>query len=146
MVLLLLYVTYSIRRALLIVIISILFAYLLYPLVDLISRRLPSKTRTPALLITYAIVIAFISIFSVVVGSVVAEQATNLAQKAPQFVDRMKEKSTEGEKPQQAKSWKDQIMTAAQSQVQQHYNEIVSVVPRLTHACALRVDEPDLSS
>ena len=70
-------------------------------------RSLPSKTRTPALLITYAIVIALMVTFGVFIGSVVAEQATNLAQKAPQLVQEMKQKSTPG--PQEIRTWKDQI-------------------------------------
>ena len=51
LVLLLLGTVYLIREALIVFVIALLFAYLLYPLMDLIDRHLTSKTRTPALAI-----------------------------------------------------------------------------------------------
>lgn len=130
LVLLFLYLLYRVREAILIVTLAVLFAYLLYPLLDQLDRRLPSKTRTPALLITYAIMLSLISTFAVLIGSVVADQATNLAQKVPEFINQMKQRPTPG--PQEIRTWKDQIIGAAQGQLQQHYNELVSVVPRLS--------------
>ena len=54
---------YLIRETLLVFVIALLFAYLLYPLMDLIDRHLTSKTRTPALAITFVLVIGILAVF-----------------------------------------------------------------------------------
>ena len=130
LVLLGLYAAFLIRETLLVVTISVLFAYLLYPLLDLLDQRLPSKTRTPALLVTYGLVLGLICIFGGFIGTVVVQEATNLTHKAPQFVSQLKQRAESA--PNQPRTWKDQVLAAAEDQVQQHYNEVVSAVPTFT--------------
>jgi predicted PurR-regulated permease PerM len=130
MVILLLSVVYLVRETLLVFVIALLLAYLLYPLMDQIDRRLSSRTRTPALALTFLIVIGFVVLFGAFLGSVVADQANNLAKTAPAFLDRMRASSAPG--PRQVLSLRDQAIAALENQVRQHYDAIVSVVPRLS--------------
>ncbi len=130
MVLLVLSVVYLVRQTLLVFVIALLLAYLLYPLMDLIDRKLSARTRTPALALTFLIVIGLVALFGAFIGTVVAEQADSLAKTAPAFLDRMRQAPVQG--PQALRSVKDQAISAVESQVRQHYNDIVSVVPRLT--------------
>ena len=128
LVLLLLGAIYLIRDVLLVFIVALLFAYLLYPLVDLLDRHMPSRTRTFALALTYLLTIGIIVTFGVFIGSAAADQAANLAKSAPAFLERIREAPTPG--PGSVRSFKDQLTDVVQSQLRAHYNEIVSVVPR----------------
>lgn len=129
LVLLLLGMVYLIREVLIVFIIALLFAYLLYPLMDLIDRHLTSKTRTPALAITFVLVIGILAGLGVSVGSVVAEQAANLAMQAPAFLDRIRQNPTPA--PEGVLSLKSQAIGLIEGQLRQHYNDIAVVVPRM---------------
>ena len=83
LVLIVLYAVYLIRSTLVVFSIALLFAYLLYPLVDFISRRFPARSRTPALAIAYAGVIGLIVLLTGVVGNRVAVEARSLRAKPP---------------------------------------------------------------
>ena len=89
-VLLLLWI-YLVRDTIFIFIIALLLAYLLYPLMDMIDRRLSARTRMPALALTYLLVIGITGVFGAVVGSAVADQANNLSKTAPAFLERIRE-------------------------------------------------------
>jgi predicted PurR-regulated permease PerM len=127
LVLLLLGAVYLIRQTLLIFVIALLFAYLLYPLMDLIDRKLPSKTRTPALALTYVLVLGFLAAFAIPIGSVVGRQAANLASAAPAFLARLQQTPSQASPPGVA-SLRNLIADA----VRQHYGELISVVPRMS--------------
>ncbi|MGA2711487.1 MAG: AI-2E family transporter [Bryobacteraceae bacterium] len=130
LVLLLLSTIYVIRETLIVFVIALLFAYLLYPLMDLIDRHLTAKTRTPALAMTFVIVIGILAVFGTLIGSVVANQAANLAQQAPVFLDRLSRNPPPA--PQGVKSFASQITGALENQLRQHYGDIVSTLPRLS--------------
>jgi predicted PurR-regulated permease PerM len=130
MVLLLICSVYLIREALLVFVIALLLAYLLYPLMDLLDRHLPSRSRTPALAMTWILVIGLLASFGVFVGSVVADQAANLAKAAPSLLDRIHQTPAPG--PQAVKSLKSEVTGAIEDQLRQHYDEIAGVVPRLS--------------
>src|SRR4029453_8667367 len=73
---------YAIRSVLLMFVVSLLFAYLLLPIVDFIDRVLPGRrTRGLALAIVYLALIGGIAVVGAEVGSRVAVQASALAQK-----------------------------------------------------------------
>ncbi len=129
LVLLLLGMVYLIREVLIVFVIALLFAYLLYPLMDLIDRHLTSKTRTPALAITFVLAIGILAGLGVFVGSVVAEQAANLTAQAPAFLDRIRQSPTPG--PEAVTSLKDQVVGLIEGQLRQHYNDVAMVVPRV---------------
>jgi predicted PurR-regulated permease PerM len=59
--LLLIAAIYAVRGTLILFIVALLFAYLLYPLVDQISRRFSPKHRTPVLAMTYFFVIGILT-------------------------------------------------------------------------------------
>jgi len=129
-VLIFLFAIYIIRETLIVFVIALLLAYLLYPLMDLFDRHLPAKTRTPALAMTYVLVIGLVAVFGVLVGSVVASQAANLAKEAPVFLDRLSQNPPAA--PQGVRSLTSRVTGALETQVRQHYTDIVSSVPRLT--------------
>ncbi len=129
LVLLLFGVVYLIREVLLIFIIALLLAYLLYPLMDLIDRHMTAKTRTPALAVTFVLVIGILTGFGISVGSVVANQASNLAAQAPAFLQRLQE--TPQPPPGGRESIKEQAIAFLQSQFRQHYGDVASVLPKI---------------
>jgi predicted PurR-regulated permease PerM len=129
LVLLLLGTVYLIREVLIVFVIALLFAYLLYPLMDLIDRHLTSKTRTPALAITFILAIGIIAGLGISVGSVVAEQAAKLATQAPAVLDRIRQEPVPG--PQAVTSLKSQVVGLIEGQLREHYNDIAVVVPRM---------------
>ena len=114
LVVLLLALVYLIREALFVFVIALLIAYLLYPLMDLIDRHLTSKTRTPALAITFMLAIGLVAALGISVGSVVARQAANLAARAPDFLDRIRQ-SPASENP---------IVASIEGQLRQHYGDV----------------------
>lgn len=121
---------YLIRETLIVFVIALLLAYLLYPLMDLIDRHLPSKTRTPALAITFILTLGFIALFGIFIGSVVTAEAANLANDAPVFLDRLSHEpppATQG-----VTSLAGRVQGALEAQIRQHYGEIVSSIPRLS--------------
>jgi predicted PurR-regulated permease PerM len=129
-VLLLIGLVYLISGTLLVFITALLLAYLLYPLMDLIDRHMTSKTRTPALVITYLLFIGLLVTFLVLIGIRVADQATSLAKSAPAFLDRIQQPPPPG--PEALKSLRTQISGAVQDELRKHYSEIVSFAPKVT--------------
>jgi predicted PurR-regulated permease PerM len=129
LVLLLLGVIYLIREVLIVFMIALLFAYLLYPLMDLIDRHLTTKTRTPALAMTFILVIGILAVFGTFVGSVVADQASNLGAQAPAFLNRLRQAPAPGSD--NVKSLENQVIAFLQGQLQQHYGDVAMVVPKV---------------
>src|SRR5829696_4439706 len=120
---------YAIRQTVFIFVVSLLFAYLLLPLVDFIDRVLPMRgSRTPALAIVYLFLVAGLVLTGVEIGSRVAEQANTLAQRVSDF---MKPEQTEGlPLPQPVKPMGDRLLSAARAAIQEHYQEILQTLPR----------------
>jgi predicted PurR-regulated permease PerM len=129
LVLLLIAIIYLIREILIVFVIALLFAYLLYPLMDLIDRHLTTKTRTPALAMTFILVIGLLAVFGTFVGSVVADQASNLGAQAPAFLNRLQQAPAPASED--VKSLQTQVMGLVQGQIRQHYGDVAMVVPRL---------------
>jgi predicted PurR-regulated permease PerM len=121
---------YLVRQTLFIFVIALLFAYLLYPLMDHIDRRLPGKTRGLGLLITFGLVIALLATFISVIGTVVVEQANALASAAPAFLERLRANSIG--QPSATVSIQQNILLAIEGQFRAHYNEIVAFAPQAT--------------
>jgi predicted PurR-regulated permease PerM len=123
---------YAIRHTIFVFVVSLLFAYLLLPLVDFIDRVLPLKrSRTPALAIVYLILVAVIVISGIEIGSRVAEQANNLAQKVADFM--LKPEQTQSVPlplPEPVKPIADRIISAARSAIQDHYQQILQTLPQ----------------
>jgi predicted PurR-regulated permease PerM len=84
---------YAIRGTLVIFAVALLFAYLLYPLVDQIALRFSPKNRGPALALTYLLVIGLLTAIGIAIGSQVAAEARQLMAQPPDvsgFLDRLK--------------------------------------------------------
>jgi predicted PurR-regulated permease PerM len=126
LVLLALGAVYLIRQTLLVFVIALLFAYLLYPLMDMIDRRLPSKTRTPALALTFVLAIGLLATFGTLIGSVVGRQATSLAEAAPAFLARLQQAPAPASQPVAS------LRNLIADEVRQHYGEIVAAVPQVS--------------
>jgi predicted PurR-regulated permease PerM len=83
LVVLLLYVIYLVRGTLFVFTLALLLAYLLFPLVNLLDRFLPGRTRTPALALAYVIFIGILVVAGIQIGSRMVSQATKLANDFP---------------------------------------------------------------
>ncbi|MGA2435798.1 MAG: AI-2E family transporter [Bryobacteraceae bacterium] len=84
---------YYVRRILLIFVLSILFAYLLSPIVNLVNRFLPGKrSRTFSLAAVYCVFIGLLVLLGVLVGNTVAREASNLATGLPEFVKNLEDR------------------------------------------------------
>jgi predicted PurR-regulated permease PerM len=90
-VLVLLYGVFVIRGMLFVVTISIMLAYLLYPLVDLVDRYLPSRSRTPSLAIVYLLLIGIAAALGITIGSRAAIEAKSLSDQAPSLIEQLKQ-------------------------------------------------------
>jgi predicted PurR-regulated permease PerM len=92
-ILLLLFVSlvYLIGQTLLIFIIALLFAYLLWPVINFLSQKLPGKSKMPALTIVYVVFTGILIFIGVAVGSRVADQASALAERVPELISKLEQ-------------------------------------------------------
>lgn len=120
LVLLGLWLLYEIRETLFIFVIALMFAYLLYPLLDAIDRRLTWKTRTPALAVTFVLVLGLLSVFAVFIGNRVGGQAAQLAVQIrdPNFAKQVKEWTV--------------LDVPVGAEIVEHYQEILRMLPQLS--------------
>jgi predicted PurR-regulated permease PerM len=124
-ILLLVAIVYLTRKTLFVFIVALLLAYLLSPLVDLLDRILPaSRTRIPALIIAYLIVIGALVFGAVELGSRIAEEAKTLAARFSQ---------TGGPAPVATSDqpFVDRTVAYLQAQVRQHTGDIAAFLPRV---------------
>jgi predicted PurR-regulated permease PerM len=127
----LLYGVYLIRGVLFVLTVSLMLAYLLYPLVDFVDRNLPSRSRTPALAIVYLLLIGALAALGITIGSSAASEARSLSQSAPALIERMKQ-SPSPSTPEGVQTIKETALSQLQSYVYKHYNEMVSFLPGIT--------------
>lgn len=82
------FIAYSVRTTILVVVFSVFFAYLLFPLVKLIDRHTPTRfPRTAALAIVFVLVIAIVVVAAAVVGNQIVNEASHLAEQLPTMLD-----------------------------------------------------------
>ena len=86
---LLLWTVYLIRETLFVFILSLLFAYLLWPLVEHLNRKLPGRSRTPALVIVYAALVGLLVLGGFAIGSRILAEANALAGKLPDLLSNL---------------------------------------------------------
>lgn len=82
---LLLVVVYTVRETLTLFAVSILFAYTLSPLVNLVERFMPNR-RTSALTVVYLLLLGLLVTVGVNLGLQIADQATSLARRLPSLI------------------------------------------------------------
>ena len=126
-IVLLLVTVYQIRTTLFVFIIALLFAYLLSPLVDFLDRVLPaSRTRTPALIFAYLLVIGALVFAAVELGSRIAEEANSLLTRLPDLVG-----NTSNAAPVVGpQTLVDGIVSGIRAQIRLHGGDIVSYLPK----------------
>jgi predicted PurR-regulated permease PerM len=94
--LILLAIIYRARQTLFVFVLALLFAYLLWPLVDYLDQLLPGRSRTPALVIVYSLLIVVLLILGTEIGSHAAREANGLAGTIPEFIARMRHPAAHG--------------------------------------------------
>jgi predicted PurR-regulated permease PerM len=77
---------YLIRETLFIFVVALLFAYLLWPLVKSLDRRLPGRSRVPALTLIYLSIVLILIVAGIALGSRVVQQANALAARLPELL------------------------------------------------------------
>ena len=120
MVLLAMWLLYELRGTLFVFTIALMFAYLLYPLLDAIDQRLSWKTRTPALALTFLLVIGVMAVFAAFIGNKVGGQATELAAQVrdPNFAKQVREWSV--------------MNVPVGEEIVEHYDDILALAPRIS--------------
>lgn len=127
---LLIFLTYTIRRTLLIFTAALLLAYLLSPVVDRVGSLFPrERSRNISLAIVYVALLAVMITAGVLIGGVVVEQASNLAGRFPELVNHINEPST-WPLPAWLESRRAELTTAMRDQIEQHEKDVIPVLQR----------------
>ena len=117
-------IVYSIRGTLVVFAIALLFAYMLDPLVDQIDKRTSSRSRTPALAITYLIVIGLICGVAGLIGTRVVVEIREIMKHPPDIsgmLDRLAYSHPELEP----------LIYRAHDHLNEQVNAVMSNAPRL---------------
>jgi predicted PurR-regulated permease PerM len=126
--LLLLSVIYLIRETLFLIVVALLFAYLLWPLVDFFDRRLPGKSRVPALAIVYSLLVGLLLVFGIETGSRVAVEANALAARVPELISKLEE-SAALISPLPIPTAKSTVISILRKQFVDHSQDLLSLIP-----------------
>jgi predicted PurR-regulated permease PerM len=129
-ILLLLALVYLIRETLFAFALALLFSYLLWPLVHSIDRRLPGRSRVPALAIVYASMVGLLIIIGIAVGSRVVLQADALAQRIPELISRL-EKPVELIASPFLMTLEKTILSILEKQLAEHSQDLLLLLPNL---------------
>ena len=85
---LLLYVVYAMRATLLVLVFSVFFSYLVYPVVQLTERRVgPRVPRNVVTAVVFAMVLGIIVLAVTAFGTRIADEATRLGQELPKLLN-----------------------------------------------------------
>jgi predicted PurR-regulated permease PerM len=125
-IILLLWLVYLVRSTLFIFVLAVLFAYLLSPLVNLLDRALPSRTRTPALALAYVIFLGVAVFLFLQIGSTVAIQAKAFQQELPNRIAQFEEPNPK--LPEAVNNFKAQLVQRIREQLSEGAGELVSTV------------------
>jgi len=119
-------IVYLIRETLLIFTVALLLAYLLWPLVEFFDRRLPGRSRTPALAIVYLALVALLIVIGVEVGSRVIDEANAFASRLPDLLVRLQRFTAV---PPTDHSIKATVLSAIRKQVVDHSRDLLALLP-----------------
>ncbi len=89
LVLLMIGLVYLIGQTLFIFTVALLFAYLLWPVVNFLDKRLPVRSKIPSLTIVYLALIAILVVIGVAVGSRIIDQANAFGAKIPELLSKL---------------------------------------------------------
>jgi predicted PurR-regulated permease PerM len=129
LVVLLIYIVYLLRKTLLVFVLSLLFAYLLSPLVDMLDRLLPARrTRTLALGLAYVIFVTALVFGGMQIGTRVVDQANAFIKQFPALIQKWEQPSPAAAPA--VNSLKSQIIQKIQKQIQVSSGAILEQLPR----------------
>jgi predicted PurR-regulated permease PerM len=128
MVLLALYLVYLVRSTLFVFILALLLAYLLSPLVNLLDRFLPGRTRTPALALAYIIFVGLAALLIIQVGSRAVQQANALAKKLPDMLGSLQAPTPEASPS--VNSLKEELVGKLRLEVASRSSDLISALPQ----------------
>jgi len=142
-VFLLLGLVYLIRETLFIFAVALLFAYLLWPLVNYLDERLPGRSRVPALAIVYCSLVGLLIVIGIEIGSRVVLQANTLAARVPELLANL-EQSVEPLVLPAVQTVQETLLSTLRKQLVAHSRELLSLLPNaalnvLSHAGSLVV-------
>ena len=127
-ILLLVGLLYLIRETLFIFIVALLFAYLLWPLVKLLDRRLPGRSRLPALTLVYLALVGLLIVIGFAVGSRVVQQANALAARLPELLAKFQPPVAPPGSP-SPPTLKGTIISTVQQQLAKHSQDLLAMLP-----------------
>ena len=136
-ILLLVELVYRIRDTLFIFVVALLFAYLLWPLVKFLDRRLPGRSKVLALTLVYLALVAFLIVVGIAVGSRVVQQANALATRLPELLTHF-QPSTAVAVPAAAPTAKETVIATVHKQLARHSREILAMLPNAALAVISR--------
>src|SRR6185312_1378680 len=129
---------YAIRKTLFLYVVAMLFAYLLYPLVNRIASRFHHRHRGAALALTYLLALGILGSIAVLIGTKVAAEGQHLVANPPDlngFLSRLGA----------AHPSLQPVVEAAQDRLSETSKEIVSLAPRFSlHVLAASANLIDL--
>jgi predicted PurR-regulated permease PerM len=127
-VMILLWLVYTVRSTLFVFIVALLFAYLLWPLVSLLDRALPfRRARGLALALAYIIFIGAIVLIGVEIGTRVVDQAQTLTKKFPDMLAKWEAPSPT--QPGNVNDLKAQILERTRDELARRAHDLVQVLP-----------------
>jgi predicted PurR-regulated permease PerM len=127
-VLLVLGLLYLLRDTLFIFVLALLFAYLLWPLVKLLDRRLPGRSKVLALTLVYLALVGFLIVLGFAIGSRVVQQANSLAARIPELLAKLQPPAAPAGTP-PAQTVKGTIISTVQQQLANHSRDILALLP-----------------
>lgn len=128
LVVVLLYLIYLIRSTLFIFILALLLAYLLSPLVNALDNLLPaSRTRAPALALSYILFVGLVVLLVMEIGSRVVEQAAKAGKEMPPRVTAWVETPSSSDAFNEIKN---KVVERVQAQVGAWSTDVLSALPQ----------------
>ena len=127
-ILLLVGLLYLLRETLFIFVVALLFAYLLWPLVKFLDRRLPGQSKVLALTLVYVALVAFLLVVGIAVGSRVVQQANALAARLPELLARMQPPIVPAVSP-AAPVGRATVLSTVQQQLAHHSRDLLALLP-----------------
>jgi predicted PurR-regulated permease PerM len=119
---------YLAREALFIFVVALLFAYLLWPLVNFLDRRLPGQSKVLALSLVYLALVAFLIVVGIAVGSRVVQEANALAARLPDLLARMQPPHLPAV-PSGAPVESATVLSTVQQQLAHHSRDLLALLP-----------------
>jgi predicted PurR-regulated permease PerM len=127
LVLVALELVYLLRSTLFVFTLALLFAYLLSPLVNLLDRALPNRTRTLALALAYIIFIGIAVLVVTQVGIKVVAQAQALSKKLPDMMAKWEEPSPQA--PENLNTVKARVVQTIRTELYKRTSDILNALP-----------------